>query len=301
MPRRPVTTVVGRAAESRTIAELVDGAAGDPAALIIEGEPGIGKTTLWLDGLDHARGKGVRVLAGRASAAESVLAYAGLADLFADIDAEVWIDLPAPQRRGLAAALLTEDETALAAADPRAVGAAFVTVLGRLADQSPVLLAIDDLQWLDASSAAVVSFAARRLPHGVRLLGSARSERGETASPQTSWLHLARPGALQRMQLAPLTISELHGVLMERLGSLIPRPRLLRIHEISGGNPFYALELAREFDRRGTSLDPRLPDSLTELTHSRIGRLSDGAHDGLLAVACLAHATVDTVARALVS
>jgi DNA-binding CsgD family transcriptional regulator/tetratricopeptide (TPR) repeat protein len=291
-----MTTLVGRAAESQVIAELLDGTAGDSAALIIEGEPGIGKTTLWLKGVDYARQGGVRVLAGRASAAESVMAYAALADLLAEVDRGLWADLPEPQRRGLSAALVSEDETALPAVDQRAVGAAFLRVLGRLAAESPVLLAIDDLQWLDASSAAAVAFAAKRLRGGVRLLCTVRSE---PASARSTWLQLPRPESVIRLPLAPLTISELQDVFVARLESTVSRSRLLRIHQVSGGNPFYALELAREFDRPHWGVDLKMPDSLAELTHSRINRLSEGADDALLAIACLADAAVGTVAQAL--
>ena len=127
-----------------------------------------------------------------------------------------------------------------------------------------MLIAIDDLQWLDTSSANVVSFAARRLPTGAALLCTTRTEEA------VSRLQLPSPDGVRRILLQPLTVGELHQVLMLRLGISVARPMLLRIHEISGGNPFFALELAREIgtNRRLTELS--LPGSLGDLVGSRI-------------------------------
>jgi DNA-binding CsgD family transcriptional regulator len=290
------SALVGRSAETRSIAALLNSAAGESAALILEGEAGIGKTTLWLDALQRARKQGLRVLAARTSPAESVLAYAALADLLAEVDHDLWSDLPATQRHGLAAALLSDHESAAPAVDQRAVGAAFLAVLDRLATESPVLVAIDDLQWLDGSSAAAVAFAARRISSRAAWLCTARSD---TASVSSGWVQLGRPDAVRRIRLAPLTIGELHDVLIAQLASPIPRPRLLRIHQISGGNPFYAVELAREIDQLGSGAELKLPDSLSDLTHSRISRIGKGADDALLAIASLADPTIRAVAQAI--
>jgi hypothetical protein len=84
--------------------DFLSGVPSAPAALVIEGDPGIGNTTLWLGALDRARERGSTVLASRAAEAESVLAYAALADLLSDVDESVWADLPAPQQQSLDAA-----------------------------------------------------------------------------------------------------------------------------------------------------------------------------------------------------
>ena len=290
-----VSQLAGRVAESRQISDVLDKAGGRPAALIIEGDAGIGKTTLWLDALDRARSKDIRVLSARTSAAESVLAYATLADLMSDVDRDLWTDLPAPQRHGLASALLIERGADALSVDQRAVGAAFLAVLDALAVDSPVLVAIDDLQWLDASSAAAVAFAARRLTDRVSLLCTART--GPDSAP-TNWLVLDHPDAVRRMRLPPLTVSELYEVLASQLGHPVGRPQMLRIHQVSGGNPFYALELAHEIDRQGSSAEVTLPDSLAAVARARINSVDDGAREALLAIASLAAPTVGAVARA---
>src|SRR5690349_12322777 len=86
-----------RPMERRTVDDFLASATVEPSALLIEGEPGIGKTTLWLAAVEQAKNRGFRVLYARAAAAESVLAYTALADLLDDIDAGAWADLPGPQ------------------------------------------------------------------------------------------------------------------------------------------------------------------------------------------------------------
>src|SRR3954471_15637117 len=87
-----------RSAEGRSVGGFLASATSQPSALLIEGEPGIGKTTLWLAAVEQARDKGFRVLSARPAAAESVLAYTALADLLDAVPASAWTDLPDPQR-----------------------------------------------------------------------------------------------------------------------------------------------------------------------------------------------------------
>jgi len=93
--------VVSRPAESRAISEFLASAAVQPSGQIIAGEAGIGKTTLWLDGLAQARERGFRVLTARVGQAESVMAYTAVADLLRDIETAVLDALPDLQRLAL--------------------------------------------------------------------------------------------------------------------------------------------------------------------------------------------------------
>jgi DNA-binding CsgD family transcriptional regulator len=282
--------VVSRGAEEQALVDFLDAAPEQPRALVVEGDAGIGKTTLWLDAVARARDRGFRVLTSRAAAAESVLAYTGLADLFGDVEESIRSDLPGPQRQGLDAALLCGRDHA-PDTDARAVAAAVVAVIERLAAQGPLLVAIDDLQWLDTSTANAVSFAARRIPRGAALLCTTRTG-------QVAWrVQLPNPDAVHRIRVRPLTVGELQQVLMIRLGVSFARPMLLRIHEIAGGNPFFALEPAREVGTKRVS-QLSLPSSLSELVDSRISRVGVGAEDPLLAAACLPDPTVEMVAQA---
>jgi DNA-binding CsgD family transcriptional regulator len=283
--------IISRQAEEHALIDFLDMAPHRPCALVIEGDPGIGKTTMWLDAVARARDRGFRVLASRAAAAESVLAYCTLADLLNEVDDAIWAELPAPQQQGLDAATLRRRDGARET-DARAVAAAFVAVIDRLAAEGPVLFAIDDLQWLDVSSANAMSFAARRLPIGAALLCTTRTAEAALR------LQLPSLDAVHRIRMQPLTIGELHQVLTLRLGRPLPRPMLLRIQQISAGNPFYALELAREIGTGGHTTELALPASLGELVRTRIGRVGAGAEDALLAMACLPNPTVQLVAQA---
>lgn len=292
----PVATarLMGRQAETQVVAEFLATASTQPAALVVEGQPGLGKTTVWLEGVEQARDRGFHVLTARPAEAESALSHSALADLLGDVDAGAWSELPEPQRFALDRVLLRTDAGA-AATDARAVAAALRSLLQRLAVHSPVLVAIDDLQWLDTSSAQAIGFAVRRLTGRVAVFVTTRDDRESVNS--TSWLQLPTPDAIRRISLPPLTLRDLHDVITGRIGRSFPRPTMLEIHQASGGNPFYGLELARSVDDEGR-LPTSLPGSLAELVSARIGSLEHGLRQVLLAVACLAVPTVDLVARA---
>ncbi len=225
-----------------------------PTALLVEGEAGIGKTTLLLEAVAEARKRGFRVLSARSAAAESVLAYAVLADLLAEVEAAAWAGLSDEQRLAVDRVLLNADADG-PATDPRGVAVSFLTVVEHLADESPVLLVIDDLQWLDTSSQNAIAYAARRFTGRVGFLAAIRT--GSGSGDVASWLQMSRPDAITRITVPPLNLGGLHAIITDRLGRSLRRPTMVRIWEISAGNPFYALELARalgdETDRRTAS------------------------------------------------
>jgi predicted ATPase len=140
--------IVGREGELARVKSFIGSVPEGPSALLLEGAAGIGKTTLWHAGVSIARARGHRVLVCRAAESEARLSYAALGDLF---DFEL-PDLPAPQKRALDAALLRAEFEG-APPDQRAVSVASLGVLRALATSGPVVIAIDDVQWLDAPSA----------------------------------------------------------------------------------------------------------------------------------------------------
>jgi len=284
--------VLSRQAHERTVGAFLDTASAEPSGLVVEGEPGIGKTTLWLAAVEQARSRGFLVLSARCVAAESVLAYAALADLLSGVEPAVSA-LPDLQRLAVDRVLLRAGADG-PSTDPRAVGAGFLSVLNHLAADAPVLVAIDDLQWLDPSSVSVVAFAARRFSGPVGLLTTVRTD---PDTDHASWLQLPRPDAMQRVKVPPLSLGGLHSVLSKRLDRSFSRPTMVRIQEISGGNPFYALELARTMGDEARA-DPGLSGTLAELVRARIGGLADDARDTLVAVACVAAPTVELIVRA---
>ena len=281
-------------AQSHAVAEFLTSASSAPSALVIEGQAGIGKTTLWLSAVDEARERGYRVLSARAVAAESVLAYASLTDLLDEVDPTAWAQLPGVQR--LAVDRLARADAEGPASDQRSLAAGFLAVVEVLARETPVLIALDDLQWLDPSSLRVVAYTARRLKGRVGMLATVRTEAG-TQSP-LDWLQMPRPEQMRRIVVPPLSLGGLQMVLAERLGRSFPRPTMLRIQEVSAGNPFYALELARAIGSDFDSTEVQLPGSLAGLVQTRIGRLGADVQEALLAAACAAAPTTELVACA---
>lgn len=286
--------VGNRSVENRAVADFLIAARVRPSVLVVEGEAGIGKTTLWLAAIEQASERGFRVLSAGAGQAESILAYAAVADLLSDVESAVLTALPNVQRVALERVLLRTNGGG-PATDQRVVAAAFLSVVESLAVDTPVLVAIDDVQWLDSSSKSVVAFATRRLrgPVGVLL-----NERTDPDIANTVWLQLSRPDGIVRIRVRPLTLGGLHRLFLEKLGRSFPRPTMVRIAEFSGGNPFYALELARVMGGQSPESEAALPATLAGLVRARIGRLEDDARDVLLAAACTADPTVDLLARA---
>jgi DNA-binding CsgD family transcriptional regulator len=287
--------IVHRAAQWGAFAEMLEDSSAQARALVVEGEAGIGKTTFWLAALDHAREHGLCVLAARAAASETVLAYAGLADLLAGIDELVLANLPRPQRVAIDRILFPDVDVGVPS-NQRAVAAAFLAVFNEVARTNRVLLAIDDLQWLDASSAAVIAFAARRVSGSVAFLATVRTEIGVLGA---LCLQLPSPDAIQRVQLGPMALGELHRVLSRRLSKAFRRSTMVRIHEVSNGNPFYGIELARGIDDETPTADIRLPATLAELVQPRLAGLPFGVWNLLLAVACLGEPTVELLTAAI--
>ena len=165
--------IVGREDEVAALHAFFDTAGEGPAAVVLEGEAGIGKTTIWQAGVEAARERGLRVLTARPAEGERGLAHVVLGDLFEEVLDQVLPALSAPRRRALEAALLL-DETAEQLVDPRTLGVAVRTALQALAERTPVVLAVDDIQWLDASSASALAFALRRMADDRVLLLLAR-------------------------------------------------------------------------------------------------------------------------------
>ena len=154
--------IFGRERELDELERALERVARGPAGVLLEGEAGIGKTRLLNAGREAARRRSYRVLAARPSETEMQLSFAALADLLEDVLDGVLYELPPPQQRALKVALLLEEPDGTAQ-ETRAVPAAFVTALRAIAQERPVVVAVDDVQWLDEPTATVLEYAARRL------------------------------------------------------------------------------------------------------------------------------------------
>jgi DNA-binding CsgD family transcriptional regulator len=276
------SAVVGRDEPLVQVRALIGTIASEPAALVLTGEAGIGKTTLWQAAVDEGVELGFRVLVSRPAEAESALAYSGLADLLTHIDRALLQALPEPQCRALEAALLLSDFEGHPP-DPRAIFTAFGAVLRALAASAPVLVAVDDRQWLDRSSASALEFVWRRLSD--EPIGIVATERVAIASPPTERQRF--PGG-ETVRLGPLSPASLHHLIKLQIGVSLTRSAVLRVHRMTSGNPFFALELARVLvaaDLPGATEPWPVPEDLREMVASRVAVLPRGGRSSLLRAA----------------
>jgi DNA-binding CsgD family transcriptional regulator len=289
MRPRLVHLIVGRTDELGALDGFLADTRPEPRALLIEGEAGIGKTTLLRELLTIARERDYAVLACRPSRSEMDLSYVGLVELLGGVDDEIIRALPAPQSRVLKMILRREEPEG--AFDRLSLGVATVAAIQAIASTRPVLVAVDDAQWLDHPTAKTLAFIVRRVAGTAVRIAVVRSDggwsapigRGQERSPSrkdpVDWpAELARAmpeGRIDTIRLGPIDPSELSRILRRVLGWVPAWPRVVRIAELSAGNPLYALELARAFGgaRSGEDLDGVLPNNVMELARSRIAKL----------------------------
>jgi DNA-binding CsgD family transcriptional regulator len=277
--------IVGREAELASLNAFVGEMEGGAAALVLEGEAGVGKTTLWGAGIERARARGLRVLSSRPAEAERGLGNMGLGDLLEGVVDEVLPALLTPRRHALQVALLRE-EVAGDPVDRRTLAVAVHDALQLLSERGPTLIAVDDVQWLDPSSSRALGFALRRLDASpIILLLARRLVEGAHQSELEQALSADR---VRRLIVGPLSVGALHRFLRDRLQRSFPRQTLLRIHERSGGNPFFALELARVLPAEIDPVQPLpVPETLEEVVGTRISALPAAAREALALAAAV--------------
>ena len=285
--------VVGRASELDAIERLLGSLDEGPAALVLEGEPGIGKTTLLLAGIKMTGERGMQVHSCVGSSSDARLAYAALADLYRDVDLEALKDLPPPQRDALDAALLRAHPDS--EIDPLAVAAGSLSVFEELARDGPVLIAIDDLQWLDNPTSRVVEFCARRMTGPIAVLAARRP--GTSDDQVAPALALREPDRVSFVEVGSLSEADVSKLLRERSPDPLERRMLARISEASGGNPFYALELSRQADPTTAAALP-LPKTLEDVVTAKVAGLPEEVYEALLATSALADPTTSLLEQA---
>ncbi|MEA2428358.1 MAG: hypothetical protein QOF37_1986 [Thermoleophilaceae bacterium] len=269
-----------RLALERLLAEARRGRSG---VLALVGEPGIGKTAL----LDHAASLagGMNVLRARGVESEAEVPFAGLAELLRPALAAI-DRIPAPQAAALAGALALGPATA---GDRFAIGAATLSLLSSYADDTPLVLLVDDAHLLDGSSAEALLFAARRLvADPIALVLTVRE--GEPSLLDGADLRVLHVGGLDRAHAA-----ELLG------GAGVGAEAAARLYDATAGNPLALLELASEADRLGTwpgNGPVPLSTSITKAFAGRFERLPEPSRRVLLLAAASDSGDLAVLARA---
>ncbi|HUA45010.1 MAG TPA: AAA family ATPase [Solirubrobacteraceae bacterium] len=291
----------GRDAERAHLEQLLDAGASSPAGCILEGVAGIGKSTLWRNAVESARGRGYRVLQTAPSEPESVLAFSGVGDLFDRVPEDAFEPLTEVQARAMRAAL-SLGELPEGSPHHQALPRAVLGVLRRLSATGPVLIAIDDEQWLDPASARVLAFALRRLRD--ERIAVILARRPEPRGPLSAELGRGfGERGLETVPVEPLPMSTIKLLLEARVKPTISHPLLRRIHQGAGGNPLYALAIATELEARHASgdrtADLPIARTLGDAIELRLGHADERAGAAMLVIAALSHPTLAMLQAAL--
>jgi DNA-binding CsgD family transcriptional regulator len=274
--------IVGRDPELEAIGRWLE--APRPCLVEIEGEAGIGKTTLWEEGARRAREAGALVLACRPVEIETAVSYGALASLLEPALTVAGDGVPLPRLRALEGALRLRDISG-SRLDETAVALGVLSVLRAVASRQVVVVAVDDVQWLDASSRVALTYALRNLHPGddVAVLLARRLAVGAgSLGVEGSVLAVAA----ERLRLGPLSLGATHRMIRDKLGGALSRPKLVRVHSASGGNPLHALEFARAIAGVGSNeVALALPASLADALRARIDSLSAPSRRALLVAA----------------
>lgn len=287
--------IVGRRTELVVLREFLDAVPAGGSALLLEGDAGIGKTALWREGLRQARERDIRVLTARATHSELRTSFATVGDLFAPVLDETLRRLVPVQRRALETAFLLREPDG-PPPEGRLLAAALLSIVRILVAESPLLVSIDDAQWVDPNSAEILRFVLRRLeadPVGV--LATVRGR------PVEAPFELDRSFTeLRRLPVPPLSVGAIHRLLWGGLALNLARPALVRLHQVSGGNPFFALEIGRALINGTVHVDGihvLLPERLRALVAQRLGALPAQVRETLVAVAALEAPSVTLLER----
>ena len=292
-----IPELVGRVEETAAVRRFTEALAHGPACLVWEGEAGIGKTLLWTATVAEARSAGYRVLASRPTESEADLSFASLTDLLGGVADEIHPFLPPPLRRSLDAALLRADADA-EALDARALGMAMHAGLVALAVQQPVVVAIDDFQWIDRTTLRVLQFVGRRFEHERIGLMLARRYTGEDR-PDAAIEQLLSPQQIEIRQVGPISLGALHRLIEVRRGVSLARPALLHLERASGGNPLLALDIVKALERAGQPMTADMivpvPATVERLVRQRLDPLPAVTRRLLPAIAALARPETGTI------
>jgi DNA-binding CsgD family transcriptional regulator len=290
----------GRSEESALLEEL---GRADPTGrvLLIAGEPGIGKSRLLAHAIAIQRGAGRRVVAQTCAEAEAEMPYAGLVGPIGHLVDDFADSLPSPQLRAIERTLLRAHGPG--EAEAHTVAAGLLSLFQAVLATGPLVVAIDDLQWLDAESDRCLAYALRRLDRtGLLLLLAARDDSPLARSrvaPVPSALSAAVADRIELVRLGPLDDDAAHAVLVDNAAAGRTRDDDAETIARTGGNPFWLLAFARS--RREAHTAGGVPDTpaLRSLTRERFEALDPAVLDVATTVAVLGRPRLKTLERAV--
>jgi DNA-binding CsgD family transcriptional regulator len=267
----------GREREQWLLDTVLDKArGGTAAALVLRGEPGIGKTALL--GLAKARADGMSVVRARGVEVESDVAFAALAEVLRPF-LEHLDAIPVPQAAALSGALALGPAVP---GDPFTTSAATLSLLAAAAERAPLLVLVDDAHWLDSSSATALLFAARRShAEGIAFLFAARDEEPRPFDAE----------GVEELRVEGLDPDASRALLGRAAGDGLDPSVAARLLDLAGGNPLALLEVPaglRPAQLAGTEpLDEPVPvgRKLERTYLERVARLPEMTRTALLVAA----------------
>src|SRR3989442_6131628 len=278
--------LIEREQECAVLGALGDRLGDGGGTVVVRGEAGIGKSVLLQRVRGRAEAQGARPLVTVGVESEAEVAFAGLHQLLRPVIGAL-AQQPEPQRQVLEAALgLGGDHTP----DPFRVAVAAFQLICDVADSVPLVLIVDDAQWLDQSTLNVIAFIARRLE--VEHVGLVAAIRREQAAPFDD-------ARLPTIDLERLSASAAAHLLDREAPELHPVVRARALAEASG-NPPALVELASSMGRSGEQLSApptTLTARLDRAFANRLGQLAPYTRAALLAAALDSRASLDEIAR----
>ncbi|GIF23569.1 DNA-binding SARP family transcriptional activator/tetratricopeptide (TPR) repeat protein [Actinoplanes tereljensis] len=288
----PAGGLVGRTEELAVLRRGIDWAfAGGTGLVVVEGEPGVGKTRLLEEAAAEAAGRGALVVWGHCLEGEGTPSMWPWVEAVGAILAGLPGDTQGEWLAGELGRLVARGDAALDAPLRPDTGAQFrlfermVELVARAASPRRLVLVVDDLQWADLASLQLFGHLAARLPAGVTLVGALRSHAPLPGADLTRTLAGAsRLAGHRRLLLGPLGTDEVTELVRREIGRTPPADATRSIHARTGGNPFFVRELSRLFADTGALT--RVPTTVRDVVHDRMTGLDDTTRD-LLRVAAL--------------